>query len=130
MYAIGTIYGKPKRKAPMWLGALVAVLALCAAGAVILAVVGDTQGDAPDPVSADRAIDAQIMCERFVEKQLKSPASAEFRPERTTKDGAKYTVIGTVDSQNSFGAMLRSDYVCTVRDEGTGTWTLIALELD
>ena len=55
-----------------------------------------------------------------VKNQLKAPASAQF-PNcvlgldqyqiRATPDGKTYWVAGYVDSQNSFGAMLRSKFI-------------------
>lgn len=50
--------------------------------------------------------------EEAVRVNLKSPASADFNgaDRRVTHDGCLYTVRGTVDAQNSFGALLRSSY--------------------
>lgn len=77
---------------------------------------------------------AAVMCEGFVKKRLKSPGSAQF-PGVMDSDYAKtkvlsdtkpwkYEVTGVVDSQNSFGAMLRNDYVCTVSTADNKTWNL------
>lgn len=55
-----------------------------------------------------------------VKQQLRAPASAQFPgcvfgadqyQVRGTRDGKTFWVIGYVDSQNGFGAMLRSKYV-------------------
>lgn len=60
---------------------------------------------------------ARIYCERAVEERLVSPASAQFTHDSTT--GANpYEVRGTVDSDNSFGATLRTGYGCTVTFTG------------
>lgn len=62
-------------------------------------------------------MDALVQAHVFVKSQLKSPSSAEFEGGTDgviqTNDTI-FTVIGTVDSQNSFGAMLRSNYSCKV----------------
>jgi hypothetical protein len=39
-----------------------------------------------------------------------------------------FTVEGHVDSENGFGALIRNDYECVVRDDGD-VWTLESLEL-
>lgn len=82
---------------------------------------------------------AAVMCEGFVKKRLKSPGTADF-PGVTSDDYAKtatlhdttpwmYKVTGVVDSQNGFGATVRSDYVCTVSTKDDDTWTLDDMEL-
>lgn len=65
---------------------------------------------------------AEVSCEQRVKEQLKSPSSADF--DGTTARAVtetEYAVSGTVDSENGFGAMLRSEFTCTVqfRDDGT-----------
>jgi hypothetical protein len=52
-------------------------------------------------------------CESRVEELLKSPATAEF-DSTANGSGSEWTVTGTVDSENGFGAQVRSDYQCTV----------------
>ena len=52
--------------------------------------------------------------------QLKSPASAQFPQELISivgDDERGYQVSGFVDSQNSYGAMLRNDFTATVKIE-------------
>jgi len=105
--------------------ALLAMLALCVAGAA-LALSGD---ESQDPAVADRAVDAEIMCEEFIGRRLKVPATAKYSHTQTLKDGARYTVIGHVDAENSFGAMVRTDYTCVVADQGNGKWSLEGLSL-
>ena len=58
-------------------------------------------------------LEAKIVAEGQIETVLKSPSTADFSGIGDTKftpikDG--YTVRGYVDSQNSFGATLRSNY--------------------
>lgn len=62
-------------------------------------------------------IDAITQAHISIKNNLKSPASAEFEggKEVVTKiNDSTFVVVGAVDSQNSFGAMLRSNYSCKV----------------
>ena len=60
----------------------------------------------------------------FVEKQLKSPSTAKF-PKTIEKNehitnlgGGKYKINSWVDSQNAFGATIRTNFSCTIIFEG------------
>lgn len=66
--------------------------------------------------------DAERVCKGFVKERLKSPGSAEFETTATGKAGS-YTVVGTVDSENGFGALIRNDFTCSVKLDGD-TWHL------
>jgi uncharacterized membrane protein len=58
-------------------------------------------------------IEAKVVAEGQIETVLKSPSTAKFSGARDTKYKSiknGYTVSGYVDSQNSFGATLRSNY--------------------
>jgi hypothetical protein len=76
---------------------------------------------------------ASIMAEEFMNDRLKSPGSAEFQsyPKQQITDlgNGKYKVASYVDSQNSFGALVRTHYVCTLqyRTE-TDDWNLEDLQ--
>jgi len=116
---------KKKTKPLYVLFGVASVALLC----VVVALVGGGDEKPADPVKDDRTTYAEVMCEQFVEKRLKAPASAEYTDPKTSKAGATYTVGGSVDSQNSFGAKIRSRYVCTVKDNGDDSWTLVDLTL-
>ncbi|EYB67018.1 hypothetical protein DEIPH_ctg052orf0012 [Deinococcus phoenicis] len=63
----------------------------------------------------------QKQCRSAVLEILKSPASARFSKPLTTDynlKGGFYTSSGTVDSANSYGALLRRDYICFSVFEG------------
>lgn len=81
--------------------AFVAVLMGCQA-------LGD---DGPNEGNAPGARDA---CEQFADQRLKAPGSADYDL-TATNDGKVWTVTGTVDSDNSFGASLRSQVECVMR---------------
>jgi hypothetical protein len=60
---------------------------------------------------------ALVMSRHFVEDQLKAPATADFSDdtENVVKiNDSTYDVQSYVDSENSFGAKLRSRYSCTI----------------
>ena len=61
----------------------------------------------------------QSACESAVTGILKSPSSADFRgwQRRENADGT-FEISGYVDSQNSFGAMLRAQFSCSVNASG------------
>lgn len=95
-------------------GSLLVVLGIIALLAVALTAIL-THGFRTDKGDAKRA------CEASVTDQLKSPATAKFSGEIVTEDSGSYRVTGHVDSENGFGAMLRSHYSCTAHSSG-GEW--------
>ncbi len=79
--------------------------------------------ETPAVVSGERT--AVWCAQERVKKMLKAPSTAKF-PSRAESlveqiDEQTYQVRSYVDAQNSFGAMLRTRYMCTVEfDEATG----------
>ena len=61
--------------------------------------------------------DARSECESFVDARLKAPATADYNLV-ASQDGEQWTVTGTVDSENGFGAKIRSDVTCELHFEG------------
>ena len=58
-------------------------------------------------------VDLQIQaCQKQMMDKLKSPATAIFDNMEKWKDLIADYVKGTVDSQNSYGAMMRTKFVC------------------
>lgn len=81
-----------------------------------------------------RKIEAYNMMETFVKKRLKSPSKAEFpgvfegKTDHVTFDGmGVYSISSYVDSQNSFGATIRTRFSGSIEDVGGGRWKLISL---
>jgi len=71
--------------------------------------------------------EAQRTCERAVEQMLAAPSTAKFSSSASGSN--PYEVTGVVDSENVFGAMLRSSFGCTVTfQSGVGTATVNFLE--
>lgn len=55
------------------------------------------------------------LCREAVLDQLKAPSSAEFERLATISTGnATWTVRGQVDSQNGFGAQVRTEFACVI----------------
>jgi hypothetical protein len=52
-------------------------------------------------------------CENAVEDMLRAPATAQFNSSASGDN--PWTVVGTVDAENGFGATVRAEYECTVR---------------
>lgn len=55
---------------------------------------------------------AQVLCENKIKDMLVSPTSAKFGRPEWVKTANRWKVTSTLDSQNSFGAMIRSEWVC------------------
>lgn len=92
--------------------------------AIIIAVALVTwRSNRPDP-DADLSGDAKRACqEDFIPKRLKAPTTAAFSGVSVTTAGDTYTVTGSVDSQNSFGAQIRSSFSCVMHPNGD-RWVL------
>jgi len=85
-------------------------------------------------------MDARIYAKLYVEKALKAPATAKW-PSSTSYyvENAKdkkgnhlkdvWEVSGYVDSQNSFGAMIRSQWYVKLKKTGTDSWKLLNIKM-
>jgi len=85
--------------------------------------------------SIGETVEAWVIAKQFVLDKLISPSTAKFNgaarsPYVVYLGDARYRVTASVDSQNSFGAMLRTEFVVIVRAERDEhqTWTLENLE--
>lgn len=76
--------------------------------------------------STSAKIGAYLMAQQFVDGELKSPGSAKY-PDysedyvQLTGDNT-YSVSAYVDSQNGFGALIRTSWKTTVINEGNDKW--------
>jgi hypothetical protein len=80
----------------------------------------------------NKEIKAFTYCQIFVEKRLKAPASAKFHIEDFSflkYEDNSYTIKSYVDSQNSYGAMIRSDFICRVSFNENNEAILESLEI-
>lgn len=67
----------------------------------------------PDGRQIDK-YDAQAMCTIKIKEQLVAPATAKFQSPSTSRTGNQWRVSYNVDSQNAFGALLRSVWLCVI----------------
>jgi hypothetical protein len=116
------------RPSPIWIAMFVLILATVACGGS-----GNvTPTVAPVAGKSDETL-ACIMSQDFIERQLKAPASAKY-PNCVGKaefvgDG-EFVVTTYVDSQNSFGAMIRTSYVMRLKSLGADKWRMLSLVTD
>lgn len=78
--------------------------------------------------SSSEAPHSQTGCatsRRAIEAKLKSPGSAKWVDCNSTTSAGVQTVTLSVDSQNSLGALIRSQWVTTVRDNRVESVTQI-----
>jgi hypothetical protein len=62
---------------------------------------------------------ARETCRSAVAKQLKAPSTAQWPGDSVYEEPpGRFAVEGSVDAQNSFGAMVRTGYSCTVDVDG------------
>ncbi len=81
--------------------------------------------DEPDDFDAYKA------CENWVSERLRAPSTADFSGvarSEITKTDIGYDVTGYVDSQNGFGAQIRSDFTCEMRLTAD-SWQLVDLSV-
>ena len=92
-----------------------------------------------DPKTAgDLSNLAYIHCQNHVKNRLKSPASADFPllPDYAERmKNSAYIIQGYVDSQNGFGAMVRSNFTCGIKFTGgdparASDWELASLTFE
>jgi hypothetical protein len=77
-------------------------------------VIGAVSG--PKEYDANNRYEVIAQCEARIKDMLKSPSTAQFDTDAT--GSGTWTVTGTVDSENGFGAMVRSSFGCTVKVDG------------
>lgn len=78
------------------------------------------RGGDDKPSQSAMTTEARQQCRQSVKDKLKSPATARFSDESVSGSGpnATYTVTGSVDSENSFGALIRASFSCSVTFTG------------
>ena len=79
------------------------------------------------------AIEAFVMSQTFVKRQLRSPATAKFpsileADVRDLGDG-RFFVSAYVDAENAFGALIRTHYKATLRRIDDERWQAESVEL-
>ncbi|MBP2459584.1 MULTISPECIES: hypothetical protein [unclassified Rhizobium] len=101
-----------------------AIAGFAGIGLVAYVMSGATK-DATVTSPCDQSSDAIAASTDLVREYLKAPSSASFPNSAmaTALKRCEFDIIGKVDSQNSFGAMLRSTYTMrVVYDEKQRKW--------
>jgi hypothetical protein len=106
-----------------------AVLGVAAAAIAVVVVGVFLSGDGSDSAPSDTgdrygAID---VCHQRVEGQLKAPSTADYSDETATETSpGHWSVAGSVDAENSFGAKVRSTYTCEAVHTDGDNWNVTA----
>lgn len=111
---------------------------LIALGIVIVAIIYFATSNTPTSSTSweqeDNRIEAYAMAQQFVEQKLKSPATAKYpltANECTIRiEGQKYQIDAYVDSQNSYGALIRVNFIAVVEQYEKGKWKLVDLQIN
>ena len=120
---------KPKKKgvSPIAVVLIIALVLICFAVIIRTLTSGGTGGK-KDTGPTD--LGASIICRKFMKESLKSPTTAKFpttREDDVESSGIKYSVISYVDAENSFGAMIRTYFLCDITYVGGDRWRLDSL---
>jgi hypothetical protein len=106
----------PLRNAPQKVPAWAVIIILFAIVAGISYLGSCSPASKEDPMKEDNSIMAWAMSHEFVNQRIKAPSTADYSSFENSKvyneGNQKYTVDAYVDSQNSFGAKLRTYYRC------------------
>lgn len=83
-----------------------------------------TIGFSNDDYCDDAGAEPLIIAEMYVKETLRAPSTAKFTDLLAASDGpCRYRVHGRVDSQNGFGAMVRTNFTFRMRfDPELGRW--------
>ncbi|MCB9811253.1 hypothetical protein H6777_03900 [Candidatus Nomurabacteria bacterium] len=99
---------------------LLIVLSISIFSALVMGGSGTSTSSTSNNVIGSPEEYAWVIAENQIEKLLKSPSTAEFcKPKVTDLGNNKYVVASCVDSQNGFGAMIRSNWTVTMTYSGS-----------
>lgn len=105
---------KPPKPKLRWFGIGCLGIVILVAAVVIVSILVSTNSGRDNTTS--RGIEARGYCEDAIRDRLKAPSTAEF--ESNYSGSGPVIVTGTVDAENSFGAMVRNTFQCTVTFTG------------
>lgn len=98
-------------------------------GIMLLGIIGMLIGPPPG-AGQGSSVEAWRIAKDLVRENLKAPSTAKFPWDGTAvKQGDRWAVQSYVDSQNSFGAMIRTEWGCILAKEN-GRWRCLYLKLD
>jgi hypothetical protein len=130
------VAGKRTDKVLINIGCSTALIVMFLVTAILASVYHAGTGASYASTRAVDRSDACFMSQKFVKENLKAPTTAEF-PDwtedncRVSQSAGVWIVTSFVDSQNGFGAMIRSDYVAQMSYNPTkDTWALTNLSID
>lgn len=126
----------PLRKTPVSSNAKgFLVIAIAVVVIVFYGIFSGPENVTPEQAENELGLKAWYGGRAFVEKNLKAPSTAKFPRPRLDPDcfwslnrEGNWQVGGYVDSQNAFGAMIRSEWMVVVRPEGDA-WRGLFLKL-
>jgi hypothetical protein len=106
--------------------AAAALLLLAAGGVAYLVLRTNSAATRPeDPRRSESAL--KEACHGAVDERLKSPGTAKYGGE-FRRDSTPPELVGWVDSQNGFGAIVRSRWVCVANLTDVG-WSVTSVEV-
>lgn len=108
---------------------LITVVAIFAATMTIGCTSQSSSGGGGGGGGGGDSFAAEYTCNDFVKDRLKSPSTAHFPSDTSSHVGNTWTVHGSVDSENGFGASLRSTFTCTMTVSGDN-WHLDNLDFN
>ncbi len=79
----------------------------------------------------DNSATAWVYTQMYVKNHLKSTSTAKFPwgySDYVDRIGTTYTIKSYVDSQNSFGAMIRTYFNATVKQVSEDNWEMVSFE--
>ena len=118
-----------KKKKKDGMNALIGIAAFIA----LLSWFGNSSEPRPYVVGEDH-VGALLFCQFMVENNLKSPATAKFERGASTNlikhaGDDLYIMNSYVDSENGFGATLRTNFRCKAQRLGEDQWKTIELKI-
>ena len=79
----------------------------------------------------NQRIPAFVQAQSYMKKRLKAPSTADFAGIWSSRvaspECGRWLVHSYVDAQNSFGAMLRTEFIAEVQYLGDGDWKLLSI---
>ena len=113
--AAGADEAKTKRP----IGCIVTVVAVLALFGGCGALLASGSGGGSSTTSDS---EARRQCEEWVKERLKSPGTADFSGQSINGADPSWSIAGDVDSENTFGGVVRSAWTCDIRINGD-QWT-------
>lgn len=120
-------YDEWKKESSIWprIGLMVLIVltigSLSLLGSLVYIISGGVRSTPTRNINAEQ-VEAASFCKRQVRASLKAPQTAKFPmldfKATTSADEQTFYVTSYVDSQNGFGAMLRTNYQCELQYQG------------